>query len=83
LDTLYAWVVPWQKTIFPEIPPGEAGSGLTVMNNDFTGPFPQELAVETVIFPELGPMSAVIEFVPCPEVILEPAGITQVNDTPA
>jgi hypothetical protein len=53
------------------------------MNNDFTGPFPQELAVETVMFPELGPMSAVIEFVPCPEVILEPAGITQVNDTPA
>ena len=40
---------------------------------------PQELVAVTVIFPfcPVVPVVAVIEVVPCPEVILQPAGTTQ------
>jgi hypothetical protein len=40
--------------------------------------FPQLFVAVTVIIPELVPAVTTIEVVPCPEVIVEPPGTTQV-----
>ena len=54
-----------------------AGKGVTFIGKfDITLPHPLVPVTET--FPELAPNSTLIEFVPCPDSIVEPEGTLQV-----
>jgi hypothetical protein len=65
----------------PLIAAGIAGvPGLTVTGNVVTALVPQSLEAVTVIFPfwPVAPVVTVIEVLPCPEVIAQPAGTVHV-----
>jgi hypothetical protein len=58
--------------------PGVAGAVLTVNGKVAALEVPQEFVAVTVTFPDVEPAVTVIEVVPCPAVIVEPAGTVQV-----
>jgi hypothetical protein len=49
----------------------------TITANVCAVPQPQELQACTVRFPEVPPAVTLIDVVPCPEFIVDPAGTTQ------
>ena len=72
--------IPAHNDTGPVIVPGCAGAGARVIAIHVCALNPQEFDAETQTFPPEEPAVIVIVVVPCPEVIVEPAGTVQVYD---
>jgi len=58
--------------------PGAAGTGVGVTETQLNAEHPHELQDLTHTLPEAEPTVTVIEVVPCPDVIVHPAGTVHV-----
>ena len=81
--TLKVWLDPKQGTVDPDITDGCAGTVVVVTASKRAVPLPQVLEGVTCIFPPVTPTVTVIVLVPCPAVIVHPAGTDQVKVVPA
>jgi hypothetical protein len=70
-------VVPEHKDDVPLIAPGTAGAVFIVKAKLAALEVPHVFVAVTEIFPEVEPIVTVAEVVPCPDVIVAPAGTVQ------
>lgn len=76
----YVSVCPGQTASVPEIDPGAAGGAAIVIETQRAVLVPQAFDAVTQILPLVAPAVMVMEVVPCPEVMVVPAGTVQLYD---